>query len=221
MDFLFVQLSNLKKNYFLLLIVVLIIVLNDAIFLVCMNFFHSKSKTTVSSSVVEDLNKIDENNKSIYVDIKGEVKKPGVYKVDDEYIVNDVIKMAGGLKKNATTSNINLSKKVFDQMVIVVSTKSSLKSKDNKPVINNDAQVQLSDNTLTSNNEPNKSSSNLVNINTASLDELLNISGIGESKAKAIVSYREVNKFNSIDDIKNVSGIGDSLFEKIKDSITV
>ena len=61
-----------------------------------------------------------------------------------------------------------------------------------------------------------------ISLNKATLDELLQISGIGESKAKAILTYREENgEFKSIEDIKNVSGIGEALFEKIKDQITV
>ena len=61
----------------------------------------------------------------------------------------------------------------------------------------------------------------LVNINTATIDELQTIKGVGESKAKSIIEYRKENKFIKIEDIKNVSGIGDSLFEKIKDYITI
>ena len=63
---------------------------------------------------------------------------------------------------------------------------------------------------------------NLVNINTGDLETLMRLPGIGEVKAKAIISYREKNGwFNSIDEIKNVSGISESLFEQIKDLITV
>lgn len=71
-----------------------------------------------------------------------------------------------------------------------------------------------------SNNEKTKQEEKLVNINTATKEELMTISGIGSSKADAIISYRKDNKFEKIEDIKNVSGIGDSLYEKIKDFIT-
>ena len=79
------------------------------------------------------------------------------------------------------------------------------------PDISNDA-------CISDNNEDDE----LVNINTANIDELMDIKGIGRSKAKAIIEYRDKNgNFNSIDDIKNVDGIGDSLFEKIKMYIKV
>lgn len=78
--------------------------------------------------------------------------------------------------------------------------------------------TNVSDNTITQNTK----NSSLVNINTATTKELLSITGIGESKASNVIKYREENgNFSSIEDIKNVSGIGDSLFEKIKKYITV
>ncbi len=62
----------------------------------------------------------------------------------------------------------------------------------------------------------------LVNINTATVPELTSVSGIGESRAQAIIDYREKNgRFGSIEDIKNVDGIKDGLFSKIKDKITI
>jgi competence protein ComEA len=63
--------------------------------------------------------------------------------------------------------------------------------------------------------------SSLININTSSLDELLTLNGIGESKAVAIIEYRKNNKFTKIEDLMNVSGIGEALYNKVKDSITV
>ena len=67
----------------------------------------------------------------------------------------------------------------------------------------------------------NSEEKNLININSATKEELMTLSGIGESKARAIIDYRTQNKFIKIEDIKNVSGIGDSAFEKIKDYIAV
>lgn len=221
MDFLFAQLSIIRKNYFLLLICLLLIIINDAIILG--DFYILKSK---KATVISDIN-IANNEKSNYisnvnVDIKGYVKKPGVYEVSDGMTVNDAIKLAGGLKKNASTDNINLSKKVFDQMVIIVYSKNINKDKSYSSNLVNDALIKNEESALITNmDSTSQNTSKLVNINTATIDELLNITGIGQSKADAIISYRNNNHFNSIEDIKNVSGIGDALFEKIKDSITV
>lgn len=119
-------------------------------------------------------------------------------------VVIDAINASGGLKENANTYSVNLSKKITDEMVIIVPS--------------NSENTNVSNNTITQNTK----NSSLVNINTATTKELLSITGIGESKASNIVKYREENgNFSSIEDIKNVSGIGDSLFEKIKKYITV
>ncbi|MBE2987247.1 helix-hairpin-helix domain-containing protein [Campylobacter sp. RM12920] len=61
----------------------------------------------------------------------------------------------------------------------------------------------------------------VINLNTATKDELMSLNGIGESKAEAIIEYRKANKFNSIEDIKNISGIGDKTYENLKDDISV
>lgn len=154
-------------------------------------------------------------DKHFYVDIKGAVNKPGVYFVSEGMIVNDVIELAGGLKKNAYTDNINLSLKLKNEMVIYVSNKSEMTSTTKQTL--NDAKIIEQSKTVDNNSITNR----LVNINTASIDELLTVSGIGKSKAEAIITYRQKEKFKTIEDIKNVSGIGDALFEQIKSSITV
>jgi len=173
-----------------------------------------------------------------YVDIKGAVKNPGVYKLKENSRVIDVINASGGLNENADTSIINLSKKIFDEMFIIIYTKEEIAKYKEKTISTSEINKELEKNILVidennSANIKNKSKNNtsnkedideekLVNINSATKEELLTITGIGESKADAIISYREENgNFNSIEDIKNVSGIGDSLFEKIKDYITV
>lgn len=164
------------------------------------------------------------------IDIKGAVKKPGVYLVDNNLTVNDVINIAGGLTDNADTSVINLAKKISDEMVIIIYTKEEVKNSNIVdtvikvvekecvcPNIENDGCL----NTDITDNITNSPNNGLININTATKEELQTIDGIGEAKAKNIITYREKNgSFKTIEDIKNVEGIGDTLYETIKIYIT-
>jgi competence protein ComEA len=179
----------------------------------------------VSASEIEvsvSSNTTTNSTNTVFVDVKGAVKNPGVYEVSSNAIVDDCIKLAGGITSSGTTKNINLSKKVYDEMVIYVFKKSELTTTAvneiacTTEVIQNDVCL----NTTTS-STTNESISTLVNINTATKEELMTLSGVGESKALAIIEYRKTNTFKTIEDIKNVSGIGDAMYEKIKDSITV
>lgn len=164
---------------------------------------------------------------SFYVDIKGEVKKPGVYQVNADNIVQDVITLAGGLKSGASTNNINLSEKVKEAMVIYVFSQKELKAANQANLstatcTTNVIEVNKCDTITTTNSNSSETNQNtLVNINTASKEELMTVPNIGSSKADSIIIYRAENKFNSIEDIMNVSGIGESVFVKIKDYITV
>lgn len=196
---------------------------------------------------------------TLYVDVKGAVVNPGVYEVDNKTIINDVINLAGGFKSNAYKDNINLSKRVVNEMVIFVYTKSEInKIKDstkkeetvitepckcdtytvdsclqeNSSIIvpsnsnyNDQNQVEVSKNDVATDKDTNVASLNkkdsLVNINTASKDELMLLPGIKDSKAQAIIEYRNSEKFITTKDITKVSGIGDAAYEKIKDLITV
>lgn len=164
------------------------------------------------------------------VDIKGAIKKPGVYQLDSNLTINDAINEAGGLTKEADTSLINLAKKITDEMVIIVYTKEEVKNSNLVqtvvkvvekecvcPNIENDGCL----NDEIKDNITNKEDSELININTATKEELQKINGIGESKANSIIKYRETNgNFKSIEEIKNVEGIGDNLYETIKIYIT-
>ena len=152
----------------------------------------------------EDIINKDNEEEYIYVDIKGEVINPNVYKIKKGLRVIDVINLAGGLTEESDTSNINLSKIVTDEMVIVI------KSKNNEEVyIDSDVDIN------------NNNNNQLIDINTCTIDELLTLPGIGKSKANNIIEYRKKNKFNTINDIMNVSGISESLFNKIKEYIKV
>lgn len=201
---------------------------------VCMSFtiiyvsFNSDVKTAEPEVIAlsDDEEKdeiITEAVETIFIDIKGEVENPGVYEMQLGDRVIDAVQMAGGFTDEATTDNVNLSKKLKDESVIIIP--SYLKDYENV-TIKNDYEIDINDDIVQSekneSDEKIESSSSLVNINTASVVELMSLDGIGESKAKAIIEYRDINgDFENILDIKNVSGIGESIYEKIKDYITV
>lgn len=183
----------------------------------------------------------------IKINIKGAVANPGVYELDSDSRVIDAINISGGLLDNSDTSILNLSKKLKDEDVIIIYTDKEVKEiKEGNVVIeyiekecnctdvSNSAcidpdslisnNVHKDDNStkeeINANINTNNSNSK-VSINTATLEELQTLTGIGKSKAEAIIEYRATNGlFKTIEDIKNVSGIGDAAFEKIKDSIT-
>lgn len=178
---------------------------------------------------------LEENKESkvakYYIDIKGFVKKPGVYEVTADNIVNDCIKLAGGLLKNADTTTINLSKKVSSEMVIYIPKKEEVIKTTTNTTVTKDKEIP-NDAVVSDNNKSNSSISKdnntqtpnrtLVNINTANIQELTTLSGIGDAKAQDIIDYRTLNgNFKTIEDIKNVSGIGEALYAKIKDYIIV
>lgn len=145
----------------------------------------------------------DKHDEKIFVDVKGAVKHPGVFETTKDKRVKDLIEEAGGLLDDADTSTLNLSQKVKDQMVIYV-----LKHGE-KP-------KQISDGGSSSSN------TDVININTANKERLMKISGVGKTKAEAIISYREKNgDFKKKEDITKVHGIGKATFEKIKDKIEV
>lgn len=201
---------------------------------VCMSFtiiyvsFNSDVKTVepevIALSDDEEKDEIIEAAvETIFIDIKGEVDNPGVYEMQLGDRVIDAVQIAGGFTDEATTDNVNLSKKLKDESVIIIP--SYLKDYENV-TIKNDYEIDINDDIVQSekneSDEKIESSSSLVNINTASVVELMSLDGIGESKAKAIIEYRDINgDFKNILDIKNVSGIGESIYEKIKDYITV
>jgi competence protein ComEA len=170
---------------------------------------------------------VKEKSKTVYVDIKGAVNNPGVYEIESNSRVIDVIKLAGDLTDQADTSIINLSKKVSDEMYIIVYTKDEMNSYKEKlipakTIIKEvEKKIVCPDNTNDACLTNNSSIDGKININTASKEELESLEGIGSSKADSIIEYREKNTFISIEDIKNVNGIGDSLYEKIKDIIEV
>ena len=169
----------------------------------------------------------DKLKEVVKVDIKGEINKPGIYSLSSEARIIDVIEKAGGLTKNANTTVINLSKKVKDEMVIIVYSNNEVKNFEKTK--EKEQQVQelciQKDQTALKNDAciaENITVSSKISINKASLEQLQTLPGIGESKAKDIITYREKNgPFTKVEDITKVAGIGESVFAKIKDYITL
>lgn len=217
-----------------------IILLIFALALTLLIINSQNNKEEIIEEPIEEINQkeeLKEEIKKIKVDIKGEVKKPGVYELEEGKRVNDVIKKAEGLTENADTTLLNLSKNLTDEMVIIVYNKNEIEKlkKDltttqtvikyiekecSCPDTINDACMKKAD--TTKKEETKASKDNKVSINTGTLEELQTIPGIGESKAQAIIEYREKNgNFNTIEEIKNISGIGESTFDKFKEYITI
>lgn len=215
-----------KKTYFYFAIIAILFLTNVGTFVY---FVTIPKEKEIVQEECEPLETAEEGKSKLAVDIKGYVKKPGVYVLEEGAIVNDLIKEAGGLTKSGTTANINLSKRLENEMVIVVSSKTELKKTEQK--IETSAPVEP--NITTNSNESNSSNqidakpeetlvgSQKVSLNQATKEKLMTLSGIGESKAMAILAYRSEHAFTSIEELKNVSGIGDAIYEKIKDFITI
>lgn len=164
----------------------------------------------VSSTAKEDLMSTTASSsiEKGYVDIKGAVKKPGMYAFSGDTRVFDIVNDAGGFTEEVDESMVNLSLKVVDQMMIIVP-----KIGEEIPEI-----VETGSDDYSSSRE----SESKININTATVEELKQLNGIGEKKAQVIIQHREENgSFHSIEDIKQVSGIGDKTFENIRNSITI
>ncbi|WP_409251434.1 helix-hairpin-helix domain-containing protein [Bacillus sp. SCS-153A] len=142
--------------------------------------------------------------KDIFVDVKGAVKKPGIYKALHGERVNDLIIRAGGFIEEANEEGVNLAQKVLDEMVIYV------------PVEGEEATVP------SAGASTEQGGSEVLNINHAAEQDFDGLPGIGPAKAKAIIQYRAENgPFKTIEDLKNVTGIGEATFERLKENITV
>jgi competence protein ComEA len=140
----------------------------------------------------------------IFVDIGGAVEEPGVYEVAKDTRLFEVIEMAGGLSEDADPDHVNRASFVEDGQKIIIPVKGSEYTDDGKAAAFSP-----------------EADSGLININTASADELKTLSGIGDVTAEKIIEYRSSTAFKSKEDIMSVDGIGSKTYEKIKDDITV
>ena len=171
--------------------------------------FSKREESVEGTTVVETTMLVEKTEVSttqetvIFVDIKGEVKKPGGYQMKAGDRVKDALDAAGGLTEEADSQKVNLAKRLEDQMVIVV------------PKVGEEAEEIPAGETR---NEATKEGK--VNINTATVEELKTLKGVGEKKAEAIIEYRKKNgSFQTKEDLMKVRGIGKKLFESFQERI--
>lgn len=197
------ELLKKHKNYFLIGIAIL-----------CAGVIYISIPTSQTDKVTanQTLNTEEKPQKEekkiathIYIDIKGAVRTPGVYKLPVDARVQDVVKVAGGLTEDADNSKLNLAEKLKDEMSIYVYKKGEAGSEE---VVKDDIESSETD--------------KKVNINSATKVDLQQVPGIGDSKATAIIEYREKEGlFQTIEDLKNVTGIGEKTVEKLKEYLDV
>lgn len=231
---------NEHKSYVLVALAILILLLGGGF----IYFLNTKETNSLDSKIeLEKENTKDEKLEeetttqecTVMVDVKGQVNQPGLYQLFCNSRVQDAILASGGALESADTSVLNLSKVLEDEMVIIVYSKDEVKSFssikeevkkkeekcENQTIIKNNACV-TSEKIVVEDNSTSSSSNTKISLNHATKEELLTLTGIGESKGNLIIEYRNQNGgFKTIEEIKNVKGIGDKMFEKIKDNITI
>ena len=167
-------------------------------------------KNETSNEIVTE----SEDTHEILVHISGQVKSEMVVTLPEGSRIKDAVDAAGGLKKEADLTNINLAYILEDGEKIYIPKK----GEEIEDSITSSKSVETSSSITSSV----ASKSSKININKATQSELESIPGIGPSTALKIINYREENgKFSSIEDIKNVSGIGEAKYSKMKDYITI
>lgn len=171
---------------------------------------EAKETVQPSPSVVT---KDTTTNQKIYVYICGQIKKPGVYTMTPGARVDDVVKQAGGMTKEASLSSVNLAAVVTDEQQIYIPSKEEINATKSE----RSATVQKGTGQATAAQPSEK-----ININTASKSELMSLPGIGERKAESILAYRSAKgSFSSIEELTKVDGIKSGVLNKIKEKITV
>ncbi|MDD3191348.1 MAG: ComEA family DNA-binding protein [Bacilli bacterium] len=169
----------MKKKYIVYIIGGLILIIG----LIWTNFDHNETPEPIPPS---------ENISSyrIWVQIVGEINDPGIYEMDENSRIYELVQLAGGFTNRADAAKVNLVTVLNDGQVVVIPSHQ---------------EAGLSK----------------ININTASLEQLMELSGIGEVKAQNIIQYRQIHPFYTIDDLLSVSGITLTIFNNIKDKICV
>ncbi|GAA4705946.1 ComEA family DNA-binding protein [Brevibacillus fulvus] len=148
----------------------------------------------------------------IVVDVKGSVKQPGVYQLQEGQRISDAIARAGGALPTADLNRINLAQRLSDESIVRIPAKGEADAA--ACACETEPAVIIGTSSATD--------SGKVNINTANATELMNLPGIGETRAAAILAYREKHgPFQTPADLKKVTGIGEKTYDQLKNNITV
>lgn len=217
MFYFFMQVKRWLMEYKKVLSIIRGVLAVIVIILVGRGMMASSTKEKVMVTNAVNTTRMEETTtmmpQNCYVDIKGEVLRPGVYEFSCESRIQEVIKKAGGFTEEADETKINLAQKISDQMQIIVP---NLHSKQEEGVTEGNSEKGNSSNTT-----PSNSKQGTVNINTATLEELQTIKGIGKKKAEAILQYRkEHGPFRTKEDLLQVKGIGKKALEAIESQVT-
>ncbi len=173
--------------------------------------FSSENTKELSVEDVATEIKDDSIIETIFIDITGAINNPGVYEIEVESRVSDIIEIAGGFTETANEEYIS---KHLNQAKI-------LEDEEKIYIPSNDENIEEVKNLLDSNNASGIGKDGKIELNTASAEQLMTLKGIGESFAQRIIDYREETKFETIEEIMNVKGIGEKTFENIKDNIII
>ena len=175
--------------------------------------FEVQTDASVEETALAEDGEATTASSEIYVDVEGAVEEPGVYVLQEGDRVNDAVEAAGGLTKKASRQSVNLAEELEDGMQVYVYSKSEVSSGSSS---------SSSTSSSSSSSASSADSSEKININTATAEELQELSGVGEVIAGNIVAYREENgNFTSIEQIQEVSGIGEARFAAIEEYICV
>ena len=209
-----------KKQKIVLIIIISIITLGVAYYTYIMKtndeFNVEEQSLEVEKDTEEENNEVKEGKSKIIIHVSGAVVNEGIVELEEKARVADAIEAAGGVTEDAYMRDINLASLLEDGMKVYIPTKEEVMQKEEN------SDYIIGSNNIIGNNNVESKKSGKVNINTATKEELDTLPGVGESTANKIISYREENgKFKSIEEIKEVSGIGDSKFEQIKDLIEI
>jgi competence protein ComEA len=201
-----------RQEKIVLLVIILIILLIIGLRI----YTQEQNAITIVPAVDSIESSIEKENiqeEICIVHISGAVSNPGVYQLNGNKRIIDVVKIAGGELENANVDAVNLAAHIFDGQKIVI------------PFLAENSGENNNQNVLPNNNPEQygySSQNNLVNLNTATSSQLEDLPGIGPVLAKSILEYRQkYGQFRDIADIKNVGGIGEKRFESIKEYITV